>query len=129
MYVNFGLYDMALWLAFRDVIDLVTPYEDIVMDGAPAPSSAFSKLSGDALLSAMVDPAKGGRMLIASSTIPHGLPSSFTVVAEGATPAWMLCNVMTNHSVRVAVGGEASWDSRAEFGSLFLLGPKTPCHS
>jgi|EP01046_Picozoa_sp_COSAG06_P029186 hypothetical protein len=41
MYVSFGVYDMALWLAFRNAIDLVTPYEDIIMDGAPVQKTSF----------------------------------------------------------------------------------------
>ena len=41
MYVSFGVYDMALWLAFRNAIDLVTPYEDIIMDGVPVQKTSF----------------------------------------------------------------------------------------
>ena len=120
---------MAMWIAFRDAIDVVTPYEDIIMDGVPAPQSVFSKVSPDALVSAMVDTAGGGRLLIASSTIPHGLPSAFTVTTVGATTSWMLCDVHTNRSVPVAAGGAATWTSGAEGGSVLLLGPDTPCHS
>jgi hypothetical protein len=127
MYVSFGCYDMGLWLAFRDAIDLVTPYEDIVMDGVPAPESTFRNVSTDAVVSGMV--VGGDGMLIASSTVPHGLPTAFTVVAMGATVSWMLCDLQTNRSMPVSSEGEVAWASTVESGSLLVLGPKTPCHS
>ena len=121
---------MALWLAFRDVIDLVTPFEDIIMDGAPAPATAFSDVATTALVSAMTENADGsGSLLIASSTIPHGLATAFTVSAQGALPSWKLCDLKTNKSVAVSASGEATWSSSAEGGSLFLLAAITPCHA
>lgn len=69
---------MSIWLAMRDSIALVTPFEDIIMDGTPAGSAIFSKVTETAVVSAMV--LNGHGMLIASSTLPHGVQTSFTVL-------------------------------------------------
>eukprot|EP01043_Picozoa_sp_COSAG02_P097474 COSAG02_NODE_33691_length_496_cov_0.863980_1_plen_119_part_10 len=118
MYVSFGVYDMALWIAFRNAIDLLTPYEDIVMDGVTADASTFTQVSRRAFVSAMQE---SGNMLIASSTVPHGQPTSFTIVARGATAAWLLCDLQTNRSVPVSASGHVSWSSSAEDGSVLIL--------
>ena len=120
---------MALWLAMRDVIDIITPYEDLLMDGAPAPTTMFSSVAATALVSAMAEHVDGsGSVLIASSTIPHGLPTAFTVTPHGAKPSWKLCDLKTNKSVAVDTTGAATWSSVAEDGSLLILSAKTPCH-
>ena len=35
LYTHNGFVDMSMWLAVRNAIALVTPHEDIIMDGAP----------------------------------------------------------------------------------------------
>ena len=64
IYVNFGVYDMALWLGMRDAIDLVAPFEDIIMDGAPAPTAVFSSVAATALVSAMAESPDGSGSLL-----------------------------------------------------------------
>jgi len=123
---------MALWLAMRDAIDLVTPFEDLICDGAPAVlNQTFANAARAALLSAMHD--NTGTLLISSSTIPHGLPTSFSVRSASADASWVLCNLLTGKFSH-ASGKGASWSSDAEDGSLFLFGPeaaldgaKSPC--
>ena len=130
IYVDFGVYDMALWLAMRDVIDIVTPYEDLIMDGAPAPTTMFSNVAAIALVSAMAEnPDGSGSLLIASSTIPHGLATIFTVTIHGAKPSWKLCDLKTNKSVAVDTNGAATWSSVTEDGSLLIMSANTPCHA
>jgi len=72
--------------------------------------------------------ATSGNLLIASSTVPHGLPTAFTVAAHDATASWRLCDVHTNRSAPVSANGEVTWSSSAEDGSVLLLGAQTPCH-
>lgn len=118
---------MGLWLAMRDAIAIVTPYEDLLFDGVPAPQDTFGNVAATAVVSGMVGPTATSGLLIASSTIPSGLPTHFTVTASGADATWRLCNVATGMSVG-AVGKVASWTSESEPGSVFLFGAATPCH-
>ena len=121
------MYDMALWLAMRDAIAAVTPHEDLLCDGGPAPNTTFSSVASTAVVSAM-KAKDGGALLIASSTIPHGLATSFTVQAAGADASWKLCDVVTQKSVDASASGSASWKSEAEDGSVLLFAKQTPCH-
>ena len=121
---------MSIWLAMRDAIALVTPYEDLIMDGVPAPVSAFSKVAVSAVVSAMVSGGSDGTMLMASSTIPTGVDTAFTVTTTSAdTAGWLLCNLSTLKSVATTAGGGATWSSSAEQGSMLVFGSKTPCHA
>jgi hypothetical protein len=115
-----GVYDMAIWLAFRDAIALVAPHEDLVMDGIPAPNGTFSRVAPGAVVSAM-QAADGSALLIASSTVPPGRPTSFAVRMPFATAGGRLCDLQTGRCVPVAAGGEASWSCEAEGGTVLLL--------
>ena len=119
---------MSIWLAFRDAIALVTPHEDVILDGEPSPAGTLTELADAAVVSAMT--AADGRVLVASSTLPYSEPTSFSVRAGAqAGPGWKLCDLATNSSVAVGDGGVARWTAAKESGSLLLLGPDTPCHS
>ena len=130
--------DMALWLAMRDAIAVVTPYEDLIVDGVPAPDGVFTHESSTALVSSMMSVSSSktcgpGTLLIASSTIPAGLPTAFTVtlpVLGGGkiSPGWLLCDLVTLKSV-APTGKSATWKSDNERGSVLLFGEKTPCHA
>ena len=127
------MYDGSLWLGMRDAIALVSPYEDVIMDGMPVEPHAFSQLGASAVVSAMVDTGTGTgtsshRMLIASSTIPYGRPTAFTVTAPYATAEWKLCDLSTNRSAVVSAGGVATWTAESEVGTMLLLALDTPCH-
>ena len=121
------MYDGALWLGMRDAIAAVTPYEDTICDGKPASEDAFSAVSDVAVVSGMED-AFAGNMLIASSTIPHGQPTSWSVHSEMANKRWQLCDVITLHAVSASSNGVASWATQVEEGSVLVFGPATPCH-
>jgi hypothetical protein len=118
------MFDMALWLAMRDAIALVTPREDLIMDGIPAPEGTFNDVAPAAVVSAMIS-ADG--VLIASSTIPTGLPTKFTVKTTAGAD-WLLCDLSTRKSVAAKLGA-ATWSAAAETGSVLLFGSKTPCHA
>ena len=47
---------MSLWLAMREAIAIATPYEDIIVDGEPAPDGTFTDLAATAVVSAMQGP-------------------------------------------------------------------------
>jgi hypothetical protein len=126
---NARLDDMALWLAMRDAIALVTPFEDIIMDGVPVPAGTFSTLAPAAVVSAMRGGGGGGGVLIASSTIPQGLPTQFTITVADAGSHWLLCDVATLKFVASANGGAATWSSAAERGTVLLFASDTPCHN
>jgi hypothetical protein len=128
VYTSIGMYDMDLWLAMRDAISAVTPYEDLLCDGTPAPVSTFSETAAAAVVSAMAE-QDGSRLLIASSTIPHGLPTSWTATVHGADASWLLCDVVTLKSATVSSGGAAKWTHPAEPGSVLVMSKTTPCHS
>jgi hypothetical protein len=129
------MYDGSLWLGMRDAIALVSPYEDVIMDGVPAEPGVFSQVASSAVVSAMMDTGTGTgmgmsshRMLIASSTIPYGRPTAFTVTAPYATSEWKLCDLITNRSVVVSATGTATWTDENEAGTMLLLALDTPCH-
>ena len=78
---------MSIWLAFRDAIALVTPHEDVILDGEPSPAGTLTELADAAVVSAMT--AADGRVLVASSTLPYSEPTSFSVRAGAqAGPGW-----------------------------------------
>jgi hypothetical protein len=88
MYPSVGIYDMSLWLAMRDVIELLTPFEDLLCDGTPATTAeVFPTLSDAAVVSAMAAtcdcpcPCAPPALLVASSTITHGLATQWSVRA------------------------------------------------
>jgi hypothetical protein len=127
VYTSIGMYDGALWLGMRDAIAAVTPYEDLICDGNPAPEDAFSAVADVADVSGMED-AYAGNMIIASSTIPYGLGTSWSVRSALADKAWKLCDVATLKTVSASSDGVASWTTEAEEGSVLVFGPATPCH-
>lgn len=121
---------MAIWFAFRDAIALVTPYEDLVVEGVPASTEVFSKVASTTVLSAMTeapDSGVGKDMLVASSTLPHGQPTVFTLTWAAANASWKLCNLATNVSTPVSASGVTTYTSVAEHGSVLLLSTSTPC--
>ena len=132
VYTDYGNYDGAIWLAYRDAIALVAPFEDLLCDGMPAPEDRLhvpppaSPHTG-AVVSAMQD-ASSNALLIASSATPYGTPTSWSVSSPHANSSWKLCDLATNVSRRASEAGSAAWDSPAEHGSLLLFGPETPCH-
>ena len=67
-------------------------------------------------------------VLIASSTIPPGEPTQFSVRAPGNQSSWRLCDLGTNRSARANAEGVATWASGAEDGSVLLFAATTPCH-
>eukprot|EP01046_Picozoa_sp_COSAG06_P036725 COSAG06_NODE_4078_length_4596_cov_3453.381281_3_plen_254_part_00 len=115
------------WLAVRDVVELVTPYEDLICDGSPAAEGSLHSLSSSAVVNAMVD-GKDGTLLIASSTMPSGVASSFTVESAKADGSWLMCDLTTKRSVAASAGGKATWASGNELGSMLAFGPATACH-
>lgn len=128
VYTSIGMYDGALWLGMRDAIALVSPYEDLICDGTPVPRDSFSGVAPVAVVSGMVEGAAGGgTMLIASSTIPHGLPTSWSVHSPHADGSWQLCDVESLVAVSASAAGVAKWEATAEEGSVLLFGSKTPC--
>jgi hypothetical protein len=143
MYTSDGFVDGSIWLAVRDAVALVTPMEDLLMDGSPTPTGEIFGLSPNAVVSGMsAATSKGGAgaILIASSSLPFGLPSTFSVksaaAAKGAAQqqqvkggGWLLCDLEhTALSVEAGADGVASWTSPVENGTLLLFGADTPCH-
>lgn len=129
VYTSIGVYDMSIWLAMRNAIALVTPYEDIIMDGTPVASTTFTEVAETAVVSAMVSTGQG--MLIASSTLPHGMQTSFTVTGSHALAVaadWLLCDLATLKSVAPSSDGAVTWSAESENGSVLLLAQHTPCH-
>ena len=128
IYAAIGMYDMDLWLAMRNAIEVMVPHEDLICDGAPGPLSTFSETATAAVVSAMAE-QDGSGLLIASSTIPHGLPTSWTATVHGADASWLLCDVVTLKSTAVSSGGAVTWAHPAEAGSVLVMSKATPCHS
>jgi hypothetical protein len=116
------------WLAIRDAVELVTPYEDLICDGSPAPEESLQGLSSSAVVNAMIDD-KDGTLLIASSTMPYGVASSFSVRSAKADARWLLCDLVTKRSVAASAGGSAAWQTGSELGSMLVFGPATVCHN
>ena len=127
VYTSIGMYDGALWLGMRDAIAAVAPYEDLICDGKPAKMEAFFGVADTAVVSGMED-AFAGSMLIASSTIPHGLPTHWSVQSALADASWKLCDVATLAAVSASSTGAAKWSAKVEEGSVLVFGPATPCH-
>lgn len=123
MFDNDGVYDMGLWVAMRDAISLVAPHEDILMDGVPAATSTITNVSSNAIVSAMIS-ADGASILIASSTVPPGRPTSFTVHAPQRS-SW-LCDLTTNKSISIE-NGAITWSSTRETGTVLLLSQNAAC--
>ena len=126
MFTTEAMEDASLWLAVRDAVALATPFEDLLCDGVPAPEGTFVDVAAAAVASAMQDPVTG-TLFIASSTLPYGLSTSFTVRSSLSTASWKLCNVQTNATAAVGSNG-VQWTNAAELGSVLVCGPSTPCH-
>ena len=62
------MYDMGIWLGWRDAIELAAAYEDLLLDGAPVADGVLSKISRAGVVSAM-EAADGTAIVIASSTV------------------------------------------------------------
>ena len=129
LYTHNGFVDMSMWLAVREAIAMVTPYEDVIMDGTPAPDGTFSNVAPAAVLSAMTDTANASMLLIASSTLPYGRATAFTVhgVSGGG---WLLCDLSTNKSVAAGSDGSATCPlplKRAQCWCLGLRPSATRC--
>ena len=121
--------DMEIWLAMRDAIAIVTPFEDLIMDGSPVSDGTISvgaEVRG-AIVSGMQD-RQTHTMLLASSVTPHGGATAFSVTSSHAGSGWRLCDVQTNVSTEASTSGVAVWASEAEFGSVLVFGAQTPCH-
>ena len=118
---------MGLWLAMRDVFSLITPYEDIILDGRPVPEGAIYNCSEHAVVNGMM--ATDGSVLIASSSMPMGREILACVRSPVANREWSLCDLSTNETVSSGgYGGAATcWRSARETGSLLLFGANTPC--
>ena len=124
--VFFGPHVGQLCPLMRDAIAIVTPFEDLHCDGGPAQHGAVTAAAATAVVSAMAD--GDGRLLIASSTVLHNLPTTFTVSSPNATESWMICDLSTKRAVQAAAGGSAVWSSKEEGGSVLIFGAETPCH-
>lgn len=122
-------YDMGLWLAMRDVFSLITPYEDIILDGRPVPEGWIYNSSEHAVVNGMM--GTDGSVLIASSSMPMGREVVACVRSSFASQHWRLCDLSTNATVASTSGkhGGAStcWRTATETGSLLLFGSHTPC--
>jgi hypothetical protein len=128
-YTQTGMYDMGLWLAMRDVVELITPHEGLILDGAPAPDGAIFNSSEHAVVNAMV--GRDGSMLIAASSMPPRREVAACVRSASATKEWQLCDLASNTmvgSTTVASVGVICWTSAEESGSLMLFGRNTACH-
>jgi hypothetical protein len=133
VYTDYGTYTMDIWLAFRDAIALVTPYEGLIMDGAPVAAdkgaiTVSSSASRGAVVSGMED-LETHTMLIASSITPYGDATSFSIASSYANASWRLCDLATGVSKSASASGVVEWSSEAENGSVLVLGAHTPCHN
>lgn len=68
VFATLGMYDMGIWLGWRDAIELAAAYEDLLLDGAPVADGVLSKISRAGVVSAM-EAADGTAIVIASSTV------------------------------------------------------------
>ena len=120
---------MGLWLAMRDVFSLVTPFENIILDGHPVADGAIYNCSEHAVVNGMV--AADGSVLIASSSMPMGSEVVACIRSPAANRDWRLCDLWTNTTLGVlSVGhGDAAmcWHTAKETGSLLLFAVITPC--
>jgi hypothetical protein len=85
VYTTDGMYDMSLWLAMRDAIALVTPHEDIIMDGVlvgDGDGRSFTHAAAPAVVSGI---STDEGTLVASSTVPIGKPTAFTLTDPKAS--------------------------------------------
>lgn len=127
-----GTFDMEIWLAMRDAIAVVTPFEDLIMDGAPVSNGTITLQDGiqGAVVSGMED-RETHTVLLASSIKPYGSATGFSVTSShaGAGTSWRLCDVQTLKFTQArGAPGVASWSSDGEYGSVLLFGAETPCH-
>jgi hypothetical protein len=129
-YTQTGMYDMGLWLAMRDVFELVIAHEDLILDGGPAPDGAVFNSSEHAVVNAMV--GQDGSMLIAASSMPPGREVTACVRSASATKEWQLCDLASNTTIEsttvVSEVGVICWTNAKESGSLMLFGRNTACH-
>ena len=119
---------MGLWLACQAVFDLMRPWEDIILDGAPAATTTISELGVHTVANAM-ERKHDGALLIASSSMPYGAEATGCVTSERATAAWKLCELtsVTEYGDRPSEQ-KACWNSLVERGSVFVFSSMTPCH-
>jgi hypothetical protein len=107
LFTNDGFVDGSLWLAVRSAVALVTPYEDLVMDGTPTQDSVIFGTTANAVVSGMTAGGGSGAILIASSTLPYGGTTAFSVgvpaINRPAGGVWTLCDLAT--TTFVAAGG------------------------
>ena len=138
-YTQSGMYDMGLWLAMRDVFDVISDpgIESIILDGSPVADGTVFNSSEHAVVNAMM-----GRfsMLIASSSMPPGEAITACVRTRSSSTTvkiqqdWKLCDLFTNETVPTTTTGEVAlhygsrngtasvcWSSAAELGRLLLL--------
>jgi hypothetical protein len=121
-------YDMGLWLACQAVFELMIPWEDIILDGAPAATTAITELGAQTVANAM-ERKRDGALLIASSSMPFGAEATGCVTSERATTAWKLCELTSATEVGHRPSEQkACWSSAAERGSVFVFSSATPCH-
>ena len=92
---------MGLWLAMRDVFSLITPYEDIILDGRPVPEGWIYNSSEHAVVNGMM--GTDGSVLIASSSMPMGREVVACVRSSFASQHWRLCDLSTNAAL--SMGG------------------------
>jgi hypothetical protein len=100
-YTQTGMYDMGLWLAMRDVFELITPHEGIILDGLPLATGSVHNCSSHAVVNGMQ--GLDGSVLIASSSMPPGkaiaacvrLSAGVTALTDG----WRLCDLASNTTV------------------------------
>ena len=122
---------MGLWLAMRDVFSLITPYEDIILDGRPVPEGWIYNCSEHAVVNGMM--GTDGSVLIASSSMPMGREVVACVRSSFANQDWRLCDLSTNATVARSSangkhgGASTCWRAATETGSLLLFGSHTPC--
>jgi hypothetical protein len=121
-----GMYDMAIFLGWRDAIELAAAHEDLLMDGIPVADGVLSNVRSAGVVSAM-QAADGSAIVIASSTEPLHQPTAFTVKSRGGN-SWKLCDVRTLQSVTASAAGSATWHSKSEAGTWLVFSAATPCH-
>ena len=63
----------------------MTPFEDLIIDGLPAVAGSLTGLSSSAVVNAMA--GKDQTLLIASSTMPYGVATAFSVQVRPAMRA------------------------------------------
>ena len=129
LYTQSGMYDMGMWLAMRDVFEVISApnIESIILDGAPVADGTVCNCNDHAVVNAMMGRDGTDQMLIASSSMPPGTAIN-ACVRSTVSVDWKLCDLTTNGTVptTIAVNGSSRtatvcWSSEAELGRLLLL--------